>query len=177
MIFTPTPLTGAFVILLERIEDERGWFARSFDDGLFREIGLAPAFRQCNVSWNARAGTLRGMHYQTEPFAEAKLIRCTHGAIYDVIIDLRPKSASYCRWFGLELSYENGRQLYAPEGFAHGFQTLVDGSEVFYLISQVYSPEHARGVRWDDETFAVEWPDAQKRVMSDADLTYPDFIA
>jgi dTDP-4-dehydrorhamnose 3,5-epimerase len=176
LIFTPTPLSGAFVVELEPIEDERGWFARSFDDELFQEVGLAQVFRQGNVSWNARAGTLRGMHYQVEPFAEAKLIRCTRGAIHDVIVDLRPASATYCRWFAVELTPENGRQLYAPEGMAHGFQTLVDGSEVIYQMSQVYSPQHARGVRWDDPAFGVGWPDAPKRSMSDRDLSYPQFV-
>ena len=114
MIFTPTPLPGAFVIELEPMEDERGWFARLFDDELFQELGLAPVLRQCNVSWNVRAGTLRGMHYQAEPFAEAKLVRCTRGAIHDVIVDLRPASATYCRWFAVELTPENGRQSVRP---------------------------------------------------------------
>jgi dTDP-4-dehydrorhamnose 3,5-epimerase len=163
------------VVELERVEDDRGWFARSFDDERFRENGLVPVFRQCNVSWNARAGTLRGLHYQTEPFAEAKLVRCTRGAIYDVIVDLRPTSPTYCRWFAVELTPGNGRQLYAPEGVAHGFQTLIDGSEVLYQMSQVYSSEHARGVRWDDPAFAVEWPEVSERIISERDRGYEEF--
>jgi dTDP-4-dehydrorhamnose 3,5-epimerase len=176
VIFRETPLAGAFVIELERIGDERGSFARIFDVEEWRARGLNPQVVQCSVSFNVRGGTLRGMHYQAEPWAECKLVRCTRGAIYDVIVDLRPESPTLARWFGVELTDTNDTLLYVPEGFAHGFQTLVDTTEVSYQITQAYVPEAARGVRWDDPAFAIEWPSAEGgRVISERDRGYPDF--
>jgi dTDP-4-dehydrorhamnose 3,5-epimerase len=178
MILTETPLAGAFVVELERLVDERGSFARVFDAGAWSERGMNPLVAQCNVSFSARRGTLRGMHYQAEPWAECKLVRCARGAIYDVIIDLRPDSATFTSWFGLELTESNDRLLYVPEGFAHGFQTLVGETEVSYQVSQVYVAEAERGVRWDDPAFAIDWPEAASgRVISTRDLSFPDFHA
>jgi dTDP-4-dehydrorhamnose 3,5-epimerase len=176
MIFTETPLGGAFVIELERHSDERGTFARVFDADEWRARGLNPRVAQCSVSFNERCGTLRGLHYQAEPWAECKLVRCTRGAIYDVIVDLRPGSTTFTHWFGVELTEANDRLLYIPAGLAHGFQTLVDACEVSYQISQVFVPEAARGVRWDDPVLAIEWPNPGKeRVISSRDRGYADF--
>jgi len=158
LIFTPTPLEGAFVVELELLEDDRGFFARSFCEKEFEAQSLAPRFVQCNVSFNRSKGTLRGLHYQAEPFAEEKLVRCTGGAIMDVMVDLRPASATFGRWHGVQLDDENRRALYIPKGFAHGFQTLTDAAEVLYLMSAFYRPGAARGIRWDDPTIGVEWP-------------------
>jgi dTDP-4-dehydrorhamnose 3,5-epimerase len=174
LIFTETKLPGAFVIEPERREDERGFFARTFCKREFEAHGLNSQVAQCNTSFNKKKGILRGMHFQAAPFGEVKFVRCTAGAIYDVIIDLRPASHTFKGYFGVELSAENGAMLYIPEGFAHGFQTLRDGSEVFYQMSQVYSPEHARGVRWNDPAFGIEWP-ADERIIVERDRTYPDF--
>jgi dTDP-4-dehydrorhamnose 3,5-epimerase len=172
-----TPLPGAYVVELELLGDERGWFARTFDAAMFRELGLDPTVSQCNASFNARAGTLRGMHFQAEPHAEAKLVRCTRGAIYDVIIDLRQDSPSFCRWFGIELRAGGTASLFAPAGCAHGFQTLTDDVEVSYQMSYHYVPEAARGVRWDDPAFGIEWPEppASGRVIAERDMSYADF--
>jgi dTDP-4-dehydrorhamnose 3,5-epimerase len=174
MKFKETELKGAFVIELEKREDERGFFARSFCVEEFHNHGLNTRVAQCNVSFNKYTGTLRGMHYQSAPFEEAKLVRCTGGSIYDVIIDLRSGSETFKQHFAIVLTAKDGNMLYVPEGFAHGFQTLAPDSEVFYQMSQVYSPEHACGVRWNDPAFAVEWP-AAERIMTDRDRTYPDF--
>jgi dTDP-4-dehydrorhamnose 3,5-epimerase len=172
--FTETPLRGAFVIELDRIEDERGYFARTFDAGEFINHGLDPAVIQCNTSFNARRGTLRGMHYQADPDEEAKLVRCTRGAIYDVAVDLRKESETYCQWFAVELSAETGRMFYIPVGMAHGFQTLEDGSEVSYQMSHHYVPHGGRGVRFDDPAFGIEWP-VPDPLMSERDRQFPDF--
>lgn len=158
MIFNETVLAGAFLVELERRTDERGYFARSFCVDEFAAHGLPTAVIQCNVSFNLYRGTLRGMHFQRAPRAEAKLVRCTRGAIYDVIVDLRPESPTYCRWYGTELTEENGSALFIPEGFAHGFQSLADNSEVFYQMFAGYSAGHADGVRWDDPAFDISWP-------------------
>lgn len=174
MIFKETPLKGAFTIELERLEDERGFFARSWDQPEFEAHGLRPRLVQCNISFNKRKGTLRGMHYQAKPHEEAKLVRCTRGAIYDVIIDLRPESSTFKQWMGVELTADNHRMHYVPEGFAHGFLTLRDRSEVFYQMSQFFVPASARGVRWDDPAFGIRWPIAVQ-VISDRDKSYPDF--
>ena len=174
MRFTETSLPGAFEVDLDRLEDERGFFARSFCVREFEEHGLDPYVAQCNVSHNTRKGTLRGMHYQVAPAAETKLVRCTRGAIYDVIIDLRPDSQTYCRWQSFELSAANARALYIPEGFAHGFQTLQDDSDVLYQMSEYYAPGCARGVRWDDPVFNIKWP-VDRPVMSEKDRSYGDF--
>jgi dTDP-4-dehydrorhamnose 3,5-epimerase len=176
LIFTETKLAGAFVIELERRTDQRGFFARTFCQQEFEAYGLNTQVVQCNVSFNKRKGTLRGMHYQAAPFAEAKLVRCTSGSIYDVIIDLRPASATFKQYFTVELSAENCRMLYIPEDFAHGFQTLQDDTEVFYQMAQRYSAEHARGVRWNDPAFGIEWPEGE-RIITDRDQNYPDFVS
>ncbi len=171
MIFTETKLKGAFRIDLELRKDDRGYFARSFCQQEFEAHGLQKIVSQSNVSFNEKKGTLRGMHFQIAPKAEAKLVRCTRGALYDVIVDLRPESSTYCAWTAVELTADNGRMLYIPEGFAHGFQTLEDNTEVFYQMFEFYSPEHARGVRWDDPAFGISWP-LPDPVMSDKDRAY-----
>jgi dTDP-4-dehydrorhamnose 3,5-epimerase len=171
--FVETPLLGAWTIELEELGDERGWFARTFDAEEFRSRGLNPEVAQCNASFNRRAGTLRGMHYQAEPHGESKLVRCARGAIFDVAVDLRPDSATYRHWHGIELSAENRLAFYIPAGLAHGFQTLADGSEVLYQMGNPYVPEAARGVRWDDPAFGIAWPAAaDERTISDKDRSY-----
>lgn len=174
MIFKETKLAGAFVIELEKHSDDRGFFARTYCEEEFEAHGLNPRVAQCNVSFNKKKGTLRGMHYQAAPFAEAKLVRCTAGAIHDVIIDLRPSSATFKQHFAVELTAGNHRMLYIPEDFAHGFQTLEDDTEVFYQMGQRYSAEHARGVRWNDPAFGITWPKGE-RIIIDRDQKYPDF--
>ena len=174
MIFRETELSGAFVVETEPIEDERGWFARIFDETEFADRGLTSRFAQGSVAFNKSRGTLRGMHYQEEPHAEAKLVRCTRGSVHDVIVDLRPSSTTFKRWVAVELTAANGRMLYIPEGLAHGYLTLEDETEALYLISAPHAPEAARGVRWDDLAFGIEWPD-EPQVMSDKDRTWPDF--
>lgn len=168
MRFVETELAGAFVVELDIIEDERGFFARSWCQNEFAAQGLNSNLVQCNISFNRNAGTLRGMHFQAEPHPEVKLVRCTMGKIYDVIIDLRSDSATYKQWFATELSAENRKALYVPQGFAHGFQTLVDNAEVYYQMSEVYYPELARGVRYDDPAFSVIWPIAMP-ILSERD--------
>ena len=175
MLWTETALPGAWIVEPERLADERGFFARTFDAAAFAARRLRSDFPQCSISFNTRAATLRGMHYQAAPHEEAKLVRCTAGAIYDVIIDLRAGSPTRGRWAAVELSAENHRALYVPEGFAHGFQTLADGAEVLYQISTPYVPDAGRGVRWDDPTFAITWPHAQTRVISERDRSYADW--
>ena len=174
MKFLPTPLAGAYVVEIEPREDERGFFARSFCQEEFGKLGLNPRIAQTNVSFNKRRGTLRGMHYQAAPHAEAKLVRCTQGAMWDAIIDLRPDSPSYRRWHAVELSAANRRALYVPEGFAQGFQTLADETEVLYYMSHPYRPEAARGLRWDDPAFGIPWPVADPQ-LSARDRALPLF--
>lgn len=157
---------------LETLSDERGFFARSFCVREFEALGLEATVAQCNISYNERAGTLRGLHLQVPPHEEAKLIRCTRGTIYDVAVDLRRDSPSYRRWYAAELSADNRRMLYVPRGFAHGFQTLEDHSEVFYLMCEFYHPESARGLRWDDPALAIDWPLANP-IVSDKDREHP----
>ncbi len=176
MIFTETKLPGAYVIEVEKREDQRGFFGRTFCREEFEAHGLNSQVVQCNTSFNKRKGTLRGMHFQAVPFAEAKLVRCTSGSIYDVIIDLRPASRMFKQHFAVELSAANHRMLYIPENMAHGFQTLEDDTEVFYQMSQMFSAEHARGVRWNDPAFGIEWP-ADERIITERDRNYPDFVA
>jgi dTDP-4-dehydrorhamnose 3,5-epimerase len=171
MIFTETKLQGVYQINLELREDDRGFFARSFCQNEFAARDLQTVIAQSNVSFNRKKGTLRGMHFQTAPKAEAKLVRCSRGAIYDVIIDLRPESATYCFWDAIDLTADKNRMLYIPEGFAHGFQTLVDDTEVFYQMFEFYSPEHASGVRWDDPAFGITWPIADP-IISEKDRSY-----
>jgi dTDP-4-dehydrorhamnose 3,5-epimerase len=173
--FTETPIPGAYVIDLEPIEDERGMFARSWSPEELGSHGLDERLAACNVSFNAKAGTLRGLHYQAPPHEEAKLVRCTSGAIFDVIVDLRDESQAFTQWFAAELTGANRAALYVPAGCAHGFQTLVDNSEVLYLMTTPYVPEAARGVRWDDPAFAIDWPHADRRVIAERDRTYPAF--
>jgi len=158
MKFVETAIEGAFVVEIEPHTDERGFFARSFCQREFAERGLSDVVAQCNVSYNEKAGTLRGMHYQLPPSAEAKLVRCTAGAIYDAIIDVRPASPSYQAWVGVELRADARNALYVPEGCAHGFQTLVDDTEVFYQMSEFFAPDLARGFRYDDPRFGIPWP-------------------
>lgn len=174
MIIRDTDLPGLRVIALEPVADERGAFARTFDAAEWEKHGMCPRVEQCSLSRNARAGTLRGMHYQAEPFAECKLVRCVRGLIFDVAIDLRPTSPTFRRWYGVVLGEENDLMLYIPEGFAHGFLTLSETTEILYQISSQYSPDHARGVRWDDPAFDIRWPDVP-RVLSERDRTFPDF--
>jgi dTDP-4-dehydrorhamnose 3,5-epimerase len=171
---TPLDLAGAFIVEAERLDDERGFFARTFCRDEFAAHGLNPAVVQCSVSFNHREGTLRGMHYQRKPHEEAKLVRCTLGAIRDVILDLRAGSPTFRQWAAVDLTAANRRSLYIPEGVAHGFLTLADASEVFYQISEAFHPECSAGVRWDDPAFGIEWP-APVRVISERDRGYPDF--
>jgi dTDP-4-dehydrorhamnose 3,5-epimerase len=173
MILIETRLKGAYIIELDRLLDERGWFARSWCQRDFNEWGLDSRLVQCNISYNNKKGTIRGMHYQLPPCAETKLVRCTRGALFDVIIDLRPDSPTFLQWLGVELTPENGRTVYAPKGFAHGFQTLDDNTEVFYQMSEFYAPGQARGLRWNDPLFGIKWP-LDVSVISDKDRTYPD---
>lgn len=176
MKFTETELRGAFVIDIEPVEDERGFFARTFCRQEFAARHLNADLAQCNISFNRRRGTLRGMHYQVAPRAEAKVVWCTAGAIYDVVIDLRPESPTFRRWSSIELKAGTYRMLYIPEGFAHGFQTLEDDTGVFYQMSEVYDAACARGVRWDDPVFAIRWP-APPSVISARDREYPGFVS
>jgi dTDP-4-dehydrorhamnose 3,5-epimerase len=174
VIFNETKLKAAFAIELQKQEDERGFFARSWCQRDFAEHGLNSKLVQCNISFNQMKGTLRGMHYQVAPHEEAKLVRCTRGALYDVIVDLRPASPTFMQWLGIELTAENHRMLYIPEGFAHGFQTLSDDTEVFYQMSEFYHPECARGVRWNDPAFNILWP-VEEKIISTRDNSYPDY--
>jgi dTDP-4-dehydrorhamnose 3,5-epimerase len=174
MKFIETELKGAFLIDPERLGDDRGFFARAFCRKEFEPYGLNSDWVQCNISYNSRKGTLRGLHYQAAPFAEAKLVRCTMGAIYDVIIDLRPDSDTFRQWISAELSAENRKMIYVPQGFAHGFQTQVDHTEVFYQMSAFYAPEYARAVRWNDPQFNIHWPEAD-RIISEKDQKIEDF--
>ena len=173
MTFTELPLGGAFLIEPDRLEDERGFFARTFCVEEFAARGLNTTVAQCNVSYNRRRGTLRGLHYQAPPHEEAKLVRCTAGAAFHVVVDIRPGSPTFRRWHAVELSARNRNMLYIPEGFAHGFQTLDDHTELAYLMSKAYVPQAARGIRWDDPDLAIQWPSAAGLVISPRDLALP----
>lgn len=175
MTFHETKLPGVFEVHLEPRSDERGFFARSWCRKELEAHGLSPRIVQCSVSFNTKRGTLRGMHDQVAPHAETKVVRCTAGAIYDVVIDLRPQSPTFKQWVAATLTAENRRMLYVPEGCAHGFLTLADGTEVFYQMSEFYHPELSRGVRWNDPAFAIVWPE-KVEVISERDRTYPDFV-
>jgi dTDP-4-dehydrorhamnose 3,5-epimerase len=179
MRFVETPMSGVIVIEPERLSDERGWFARTFDRDVFRARGMSPDVIQTNASFNTQAGTLRGMHYQADPHGESKVVRCVRGAIFDVAVDLRPGSPTHTRWHALELSGENGLTVYIPAGFAHGFQTLTDDCEVHYMMGTPHVPDAARGVRWDDPAFAIDWPVPPdgKLVISERDAGFPDYSA
>lgn len=173
MIFHLTPLEGPYVIEIEKQTDERGFFARSWCVREFANHGLDQNLVQCNVSFNKRKGTLRGLHYQEPPFVEAKLVRCTKGSLYDVIVDLRKDSPTFLKWFGVELTAMNYRMLYIPKCFAHGFQTLEDGTEIFYQMSEYYAPQASRGIRWNDPRLGIVWPEAD-RTISTKDQEYLD---
>lgn len=172
MIFTRTKLQGVFIVELERLADERGFFARAWCQKEFAAHGLNPRLRQCNISFNEKKGTLRGMHYQADPYPEEKLVRCTQGAIYDVAVDLRRRSPTFGQWVAVNLSAENRKMLYIPTGCAHGFQILEDSTEVFYQMSEFYYPDCARGVRWDDPAWGIEWPLPHK-ILSERDKNWP----
>ncbi len=174
MILTPLPLSGAFLVVPKRFDDDRGHFARPFDAKVAGAAGIDKSVVEANVSYNHRRGTLRGMHFQTPPFAQPKLVRATRGAIWDCIIDLRPDSPTHRKWYAAELTAENGRGLYVPAGFAHGFITLADATEVLYLMFEFYAPNNGSGVRWNDPAFAIDWPLAPT-VINDRDDTYPDY--
>ncbi|MFL6231270.1 MAG: dTDP-4-dehydrorhamnose 3,5-epimerase [Pyrinomonadaceae bacterium] len=176
MIFTETILGGALIIELKRFEDERGYFAQSFTQSQFAGHGLNPRVAECNTSFNIKKGTLRGMHFQLPPRAQAKLVRCTAGSIYDLAIDLRLDSPTFMRWVGVELTARNGLMFYVPEGFAHGYLTLEDDTEVSYQVSDVYAPELSGGVRWNDPAFGITLP-AEVEVINERDNTYPDFLS
>ena len=174
MRFTETKLADVWLVDLERRDDERGFFARSWCREEFASRGLAAQLAQCSFSYNTYAHTLRGMHYQAAPHAETKLVTCVRGAIYDVILDLRPSSMTYKSWVAVELTQTSLRAVYVPDGCAHGFQTLTEGALVYYQISVPHSPDHARGVRWNDPAFDIAWPPGD-RIVSARDSAYPDF--
>lgn len=174
MLFVETKLAGAWLIDVERHDDERGFFARTWCRDELTRRGLRADLAQCSVSYNKKKGTLRGMHYQVAPRAEAKVVTCVRGVIYDVILDLRPESPTFREWVAVELSEATLRLVYVPEGCAHGFQTLTADVVVQYFIAEAYSPEHTRGVRWDDPAFAIQWPPTGERFMSERDARYPD---
>jgi len=175
MIFRETKLTGVYVIEPERFEDDRGFFAPSFSAREFAAHGLAAEFVENNISYNKSRGTLRGMHYQAAPYGQDKLVRCTRGAVFDVAVDLRPESPTFKQWIGVELTAENRSMVYVPGDCGHGYQTLVDDTEVFYMVSQVYVPGEGLGLRWNDPAFGIEWPELTNRILIERDQEYPDF--
>jgi len=176
MVFKETKLKGAYIIEIEKKQDVRGFFARSFCEQEFQQHGISFRIAQCNVSFNRSKGTLRGMHYQSAPYEEAKLVSCTSGAIYDVIIDLMPDSTTYCKWIAVKLSANDHKMLYVPKGFAHGFQTLNDNTTVFYQMAEFYHPKSAKGIRWDDFAFQIKWPIIKEGIIiSENDRNYPLF--
>lgn len=172
MKFLKTPLSGLYLVEFETLPDDRGFFARSFCVNEFQMLGLETAVVQCNISFNEKAGTLRGLHFQAPPHEEAKLIRCARGAIYDVAVDIRSDSPTYLNWYAVDLTSDNRRMMFIPRGFAHGFQTLEDSTEVFYLMSEFYHPESSRGLRWDDPALAIAWP-LGNSILSEKDRAYP----
>jgi dTDP-4-dehydrorhamnose 3,5-epimerase len=172
VIFTQAPLRGAYLVDVEPSSDQRGFFARSYCADEFAAAGLGQVMRQCSISHNDRKGTLRGLHYQSAPHEEHKLVRCTAGAVFDVIVDIRVSSPTFRQWYGVELTADNHRSLFIPQGFAHGFVTLTDHAEVYYMISAAHAPDAGRGFRWNDPAFAIEWP-ASPTVVSARDATYP----
>jgi dTDP-4-dehydrorhamnose 3,5-epimerase len=175
VIFAESSVRGAFVVELEPREDERGFFARAWCAREFGDHGLSTRIAQANIAFNERVGTLRGLHFQRTPHQEAKLVRCTRGAIYDVVVDLRRESPTHAQWAGVELTADNRRMLYVPEGCAHGYQTLADATEVLYQVSEFYAPESEGGARWDDPAFAIEWPAVAQRILSAKDASWPDY--
>ena len=175
MKISETRLPGVFIIEPKRFEDDRGFFAPSFSATEFAAHGMASSFVENNISFSKHRGTLRGMHYQAAPNGQAKLVRCTRGAIFDVAVDLRKDSPTFKQWVGVELTEENRKMLYVPDDCGHGYQTLVDDSEVFYMVSTPYAPGSGRGFRWNDPAFGIEWPDVGERVLIERDQQYPDF--
>jgi dTDP-4-dehydrorhamnose 3,5-epimerase len=176
IVFKETKLKGGYVIEPEKFEDHRGLFARSFSQEEFAQHGLRSQFVESGISFNHRKHTVRGMHWQAPPNEQAKLVRCTRGAIFDVMIDLRPDSPTYKQWFGQELTAQNRLMLYIPEGFAHGYQSLADDTEMFYLLSGAYAPASERGVRWNDPAFAIAWPETERIILNERDRTFPDVV-
>ena len=176
MIFKETELKGALIVEMERIRDNRGFFARAWCQKEFEAHGLISGFVQNNITFSPKRGTLRGLHYQVAPHEEPKLVRCTRGAIYDVIVDLQPESPTYKQWLGVELTAENRKMIYIPGGFAHGYQILMDDTEVFYQVGQFYAPEYEQGFRWDDAAFAIEWPITPPSILSEKDKHWPDYL-
>ncbi len=174
MLFKKTALNDAYIVDIQEISDERGFFARAWCQREFKKHGLTSNIAQANISFNRYKGTLRGLHYQLAPYEEAKLVRCTRGSIFDVMVDLRPASTTYGKWVGAELNAENHRMLLVPEGFAHGFQTLQDDTEVFYQVSEFYTPNAERGTRYDDPTFGITWP-LEVSIISDKDASWPRY--
>ena len=174
MIFTKGKISGVYIIEPEKLEDERGFFSRIFDSDIFKELGLVSNFVQHSVSYNKKKGTLRGLHYQIHPFSETKIVSCSSGKIFDVLVDLRPSSTTYKQWDAIELTSDNLLIIYIPEGIAHGFQTLDDNTSVDYKISQIFKPEFSQGIRWNDNTFQIPWP-MKPTIISKKDLSYVDF--
>ena|SRR6266850_4170577 len=177
MIVTETKIPGAYIIEPRCFKDERGFFAPSFSATEFAAHRMASVFVENNISYSKTRGTLRGMHYQSVPYGQDKLVRCTRGAIFDVVVDLRPNSQTFKQWTGVELTAANRSMVYVPGDCGHGFQTLVDGTEVFYMVSKPYKPESGRGVRWNDPAFGIEWPYVGDRILLDRDESYPDFTS
>ncbi|HEV7891460.1 MAG TPA: dTDP-4-dehydrorhamnose 3,5-epimerase [Pyrinomonadaceae bacterium] len=175
MNFTETKIRGVYVIDPTRFEDERGFFAPAFSSSEFHARGIAAQFVEANISYSLKAGTLRGLHYQAAQHGQAKLVRCTRGRVYDVAVDIRPGSPTHRQWVGVELTAENRRMIYIPGDCAHGFQTLGDDSEVFYMVSSPYEPGSSRGFRWNDPAFRIEWPEVDRRILVDRDRDYPDY--
>jgi len=175
VVFKETLLKGAFIIELEKIDDIRGFFSRVWCQEEYKAYGLNPNIAQCNLTFSASKGTLRGLHYQIAPYQEAKSVRCIRGKIYDVIVDLRPKSPTYSQWMGIELSAENRKMLYIPENFANGYLTLADNTEVFYQVSQLYSPGSQGGIRWNDPSINIKWPNSANLIITEKDKNWPDF--
>ncbi len=174
MKFIETKLSGSYILEPEKLIDDRGFFARVWDQKIFDDLGINSKLSQCNISLTNTKGTIRGMHYQIKPYEETKLVRCTQGSIFDVIIDLRPTSNTYKEWIGYELSSQNHKMFYVPEGFAHGFQTLTDNVEIFYQVSEFYTPNAEKGIRWDDDDFNISWP-LQHTIISKKDSSWPKF--
>lgn len=175
MIFQETNLKGSYIIDIERHEDKRGFFARSFCQKEFKKLGLRTELAQCNISFNLNKATIRGMHFQKSPHEEAKLVSCLKGRVYDVIVDLRPNSETYCQWHSFELDENDYRMIYIPEGFAHGFQTLKNNSAVYYQMFEYFHAESGLGVRWNDPIFNIDWP-LEVQNINERDKMYPDFI-
>lgn len=175
MIFSNIDLKDVVVIEMEKHQDERGFFGRNWDEKIFKEKGLSTKIAQCSISSNLKKGTLRGMHFQQKPFQEIKIVRCTKGSIFDVIIDLRPNSKTYKQWYGIELKSDEHKSIYIPKGFAHGFQSLEDNTDVYYQISEFHHPAHSNGIRWNDPIFGIKWP-INNPIISKKDLVWNDFV-